>query len=55
MVLPEVLRNPIAFFNFNKDEKKRAKLLDLFIELQSKPKYNIKRIKKRWITKKSIT
>lgn len=54
-VLPEVLRNPIAFFNLNKDEKKKAKLLEFFSELQMKPKLHIKSVKKRWNTKNSIT
>lgn len=54
-VLPEVLRNPIAFFNFNKDEKKRAKLVDLFIDLQTKPKYFKRTIRKRWgLQKKAL-
>lgn len=49
------VKNPIAFFNFNKDEKKKAKLLEFFSELQVKPRLRMTPVKKRWNAKNSIT
>lgn len=52
LVLPEVLKNPIAFFNFNKDEKKASQLQELLLNLYNKPQINNKNVKRTWATQK---
>ena len=52
LVLPEVLKNPIAFFNFNKDEKKASQLQELLLSLYNKPQINNKNVKRAWAAQK---
>lgn len=54
LVLPEVLKNPIAFFNFNKDEKKASQLQELLLNLYKKPNIKTKQIKRTWSKKKNV-
>lgn len=53
LVLPEVLKNPIAFFNFNKDERKKSQLQELLLKLNNKPAFTGRKFKKKWTTQKS--
>ena len=53
LVLPEVLKNPIAFFNFNKDEKKASQLQELLLNLYKKPPINSRTMKRGWIAQKN--
>lgn len=52
-VLPEVLKNPIAFFNFNKDERKKSQLQELLLKLNNKPMFNMRKLKKSWSNQKT--
>jgi len=52
-VLPEVLKNPIAFFNFNKDEKKKSQLQELLLKLNNKPIMHSRTSKKKWAVRKA--
>lgn len=47
-VLPEVLKNPIAFFKFNKEEKKMSQLQELLLHLNKKPNFSARKLKKKW-------
>lgn len=53
LVLPEVLKNPIAFFNFNKDERKKSQLQELLLKLNNKPMFNMRKLKKSWSNQKT--
>lgn len=53
LVLPEVLKNPIAFFNFNKDEKKKSQLQELLLKLNNKPMMHSRTSKKKWAVRKA--
>ncbi len=48
LVLPEVLKNPIAFFKFNKEEKKMSQLQELLLHLNKKPNFSARKLKKKW-------
>lgn len=52
LVLPEVLKNPIAFFKFNKEEKKMSQLQELLLHLNKKPNFSARKLKKKWGTTK---
>lgn len=52
-VLPEVLKNPIAFFNFNKDERKKSQLQELLLKLNNKPAFTGRKLRKNWTPKKN--
>lgn len=53
MVLPEVLRNPVAFFNVNKDEKTVTKLMEMLRKLTVRPQFHPRNIRRRWSRKKT--
>lgn len=48
LVLPEVLKNPVAFFKFNKEEKKMSQLQELLLHLNKKPNFSARKLKKKW-------
>jgi len=47
VVLPEVLKNPIAYYKTNKEESTHTKLQDLLMHLNKKPVLQLKNKSKK--------
>jgi hypothetical protein len=54
MVLPEVLRNPIAYFNFNQNDKKTTALFEQLSKLKYKPNLYVKKRRIKFYHKKTL-
>ena len=44
LVLPEVLKNPVAYFNFNKDQKINSDIITALSKLTGKPRFYARRL-----------